>query len=208
MKKTFLSIAVVAMSFFITSCDGGTNLGNENQNSKDVLQDNETSSVVTENMGLKKVNETYSILIPNEFSITTLLNYDASLQYNDLDEEKYFIVIDEGKQEFIDVMIEGGNYDKDLSVVDNFSGIQISGFASGMKISSQTDVKKTIINGMDARIFSFDAEVEGIPFPISYFTAYVVGEETIYTLMGWTLESSKKQYENQVKSIIHSIKEI
>ena len=208
MKKTFLSIAIIGMSFAMTSCGGNAESLKELQETLDELKDIEVEDVATVNMDLKEVNNQYSIRIPHDFSITTSLNADASLQYNNLSAEKYFIVIDEDKQEFVDAMLEGEIYNEDLSVADNFADIQISGFASGMTITSQSDVEKATINGMDARIFSFDAEVPGISFPISYFTAYIVGEDRIYTLMGWTLESSKDEYKIQVKEIIHSIKEM
>ncbi len=208
MKKTFLSLTILGLAIALTSCGGNSESLREIQETLNELKQVEVENVATEEMDLKKVNNTYSIRIPSSFSITTSLNQDASFQYNNLAEEKYFIVIDEGKQEFIDAMVEGDIYNEELSVADNFADIQISGFAAGMTITSQTDVEKRKINGMDARVFSFDAEVQGISFPISYFTAYVVGKERIYTLMGWTLESSKDQYKHQVKGIIHSIKEL
>ncbi len=208
MKKTFLSIAIIGMSFAMTSCGGNAESLKEFQETLNELKEIEVEDIATVNMDLKEVNDQYAIRIPHDFSITTSLNEDASLQYNNLSSEKYFIVIDEDKQEFIDAMLESEIYNEDMSVADNFSDIQISGFGSGMTITSQSEVEKTTINGMDARIFSFDAEVPGITIPISYFTAYVVGEDRIYTLMGWTLESAKDQYKIQVKEIIHSIKEL
>ncbi len=205
MKKNLLLIGVVASTLMFTSCGGSSDSLKE---ALDDLKEIEVGDVVYENMEEKKVNDTYSIQIPSDFSITTTLNKDASLQYNNLAQERYFIVIDESKQDFVDAMIEGDIYNEELSVVDNFAEVQISGFSSNLKITSQSEVEKAKINGMDARIFSFDAEVQGISVPISYFTAYVVGQEQIYTLMGWTLVSSKDQYKGQVNKIIHSIKEL
>ncbi len=209
MKNYLLFITVVALMLSLVGCDNNTEALKDLQNTLEEMKEEEVfSDLSVSNMDEKKVNDQYSILIPSNFSISNTLNPDASLQYNNLAQEKYFIVIDESKQDFIDVMMEGGLYDENVALVDNFAGLQISGFDGGMKITSQTSVLEERINGMDARLFSFDAEVPGISVPISYFTAFLVGQERIYTLMGWTLESDKEKYQSEVNTIIRSIKEI
>jgi len=156
----------------------------------------------------KTVNDQYSVNIPEDLTVTTSLNDVASLQYNNIYSEKYVIVIDEDKQSFIDILKSLNAFDPSKELIDEYADIQISGFGENLSISNQSKVMKTKINGMDARLFAFDATIDGVVDPISYWTGYYVGEDNLYTIMAWTLKSMKNDYEKEANGILQSLKEI
>ena len=156
----------------------------------------------------KEVNEMYSIEIPSDLTMTTSLNDDASLQYNNVYSEKYVIVIDEDKAFFEDALHEADLYNDDLSMAGNFAEIQLSSFSEGVTITNQSDVVKTKVNGLDAHLYAFDARVDGIDFDISYWVGYIVGKERLYTVMAWTLKSEKSSYEREANAILKSLEEL
>jgi len=154
------------------------------------------------------VNGLYSMDIPAVLNATKTLNDDASLQYNNLYEEKYIIVIDEDKQEFVDVFISLEEYDESISVVDNYANVQIAFVDESVEITEELKLKSMKINGMAARLKVMNGLISGLDEEISYWLCYVEGKETLYTVMAWTLKSRKSSFEKEALKMIKSIKEL
>ncbi|MFT5778789.1 MAG: hypothetical protein ACI837_001745 [Crocinitomicaceae bacterium] len=155
-----------------------------------------------------QVNSLYEIVVPSFMESSTTLNEEASLQYNNLDKEKYVIVIDEDKQEFIDVFKELELYDDKKSIIDNYAIQQAEFMSGGSDIKFKTKMEKMKFNGLTARGINFDANVQGVDETVSYFFGFAEGEETLYMIMAWTLESVKSTYEKEAEEIIKSFKEL
>tara|TARA_R110002072_G_scaffold20688_3_gene74843 strand:- start:16038 stop:16661 length:624 start_codon:yes stop_codon:yes gene_type:complete len=202
---TLLLVSSAVLALF--SCNSNSNSDVDND-ILDNLKNIEETDLNVSNTVKKEVGDLYSVEIPSDLTITTSLNDDASLQYNNTYAEKYVIVIDESKQDFIDVLKSLGVYDEDKSLADELADIQITSFGENLTISSQSKVIETKINGMDTRLFAFDGLVPSIEQGISYWTGYYVGEENLYTIMAWTLESSKGNFEAEANAILQSIEEL
>lgn len=169
---------------------------------------NVKESAGDELMETKVVEDRYSMDVLKSMVSTTQLNEDASLQYNNLYQEKYLIVIDEDKQEFIDALTSFEEYDESASVIDNYARIQLYYLQQASSVKHESDLKKEKINGMEARLKAIDAEIAGVPEAISYWLGYVEGNEALYTVMVWTLENRKKDYEIDAHKMIRSLKEL
>ncbi|MBL1280694.1 MAG: hypothetical protein COA33_010495 [Fluviicola sp.] len=206
MKKITISLLSIAV-LTLLGCSSNSN-ADLTKDLAAAMQDLQEEIDDVSNTVTKEVGGLYSIDIPADLTITTSLNDDASLQYNNTYAEKYVIVIDEDKQNFIDVLKSLGAYDKDKSLADELADIQISSFGENMTISSQSKVIETEINGMDVRLFAFDGYAPSIDQGISYWTGYFVGEENLYTVMIWTLESSKSVYEDEANAMLQSLTEL
>lgn len=154
------------------------------------------------------VNGLYSIDIPAVLNATKTLNDDASLQYNNLYTEKYIIVIDEDKQEFVDVFISLDEYDESISVVDNYANVQLAFMAESVEFTDGFELESLKINGMDARLKPINGLISGLDEQISYWFCYVEGKETLYTVMAWTLKSRKRSFEKEALKMIKSLKEL
>ena len=207
MKKIQSSLCVVGIALAFCSCNQHPDPV-ATQEIKDVLEEIENLDNVTlDDLSIKTVGDQYSISIPEDLTVTTSLNDAASLQYNNIYSEKYIIVIDEDKQSFIDILKSLDAFGSSKELIDEYADIQISSFGENLTISNQSKVIKTNINGMDARLFAFDATIEGVAEPISYWTGYYVGKDNLYTIMAWTLKSLKNDYEKEANLILKSLKE-
>ncbi|WP_108422989.1 hypothetical protein [Flagellimonas amoyensis] len=178
MKKMAL-LLFVSLSF--TSC-----IDFKTKKSNPELQPEDFSTVVVDNR--------YQIDIPRFMKSTTGLNDEASLQYQNLFKEAYTIIIDEPKDEFMDLFKELDSYDENLSLIENYRDIQVQLFNERMRVNTQTSPRSLKINGLDAEQVEMDAHVDGVDEEISYFLTFVEGPVNVYMLMAWTLKSKKEEH--------------
>lgn len=136
------------------------------------------------------------------------LNEDASLEYANIYKEKYIIVIDEDKNDFVDVYKEIGEYDDSKSVIENYEYVQSNFMAESGVITYESDVTEKKVNGMPSRQLQIDAMVEGVDDAVSYWLGYVEGKDNLYTIMAWTLKDSKEDFESEAEEMINSLKEL
>jgi len=202
MKKRTLILRSLAALVLVTACTAPP---------EDFDLDRyKAEAITTEDVAVetREVNDLYSMDIPTILSSTTALNDDASLQYNNLYKEKYIIVIDENKKEFVDMFNSIGEYDQSISVVDNYANVQLAFMDESLTVSEESSLKSMKINGMDARVKAMDGTILGVAEEISYWLGYVEGEETMYTIMTWTLKSKKSSFEREANDMINSLKEL
>ncbi len=161
-------------------------------------ESNETKEIVIKNQ--------YSIDLPEFLSVAYDLNDEASLQYQNLYKEFYVIVIDETKQEAYDVInmeeLEGA-YTADFQ---GYCDLITDGMLLDLEVNKQSNVLDTNINTLNAKIINYDAVFEGTG--IYYSIAYIKGANSFYQVMIWTLSDSKEKYEEKMKKILASFKEI
>lgn len=155
-----------------------------------------------------EVEGLYSMVMSGFMYSTNDLNDIASLQYNNISQENYIIVINEGKQEFIDAFKESGEFDDSMPLVDYFASIQIDSFSENASIYSETEFKDMTFHGMPAKFKKVTATVPNIDQKIVYWFAYVEGKDNLYTMMAWALESGEKEYDEHVMKMFKSIKEL
>ncbi len=152
------------------------------------------------------INDEYSIDIPSYMTKTTLLNDDASLQFQNVIKETYVIVIDESKQEFIDALVEADMYDSARSILMNYADTQLGFTTSAMDVIAQKALTKLKIHGLSAAKTELDGAVEGIKVPISYFVTFIEGEEKLYMVMAWTLQERKERFNATFEKIARTFK--
>lgn len=197
------NVIYLAMFGLITaSCSSSVDSDSENSLMEAIQSIAETKYNTIE------VGGEYSLDVPDFMKSTSALNDEASLQYNNLFKEKYVIVIDEDKQEFIDVFKELGEYDESKSVIDNYADLQISYFREAGGVIRESKVVSKKINEMEGRQIAIDANVQGVDESISYWLGYVEGKDKMYSLMAWTLESRKDDFEKEANLMIRSLKEL
>jgi len=156
---------------------------------------------------LVKVKNQYSVELPSFLIISSELNDDASLQYQNLYKEFYVIVIDETKQELIDVITENGLDTSTFKVdFDMFTSFVKEDFIYSIEIDEIPELKDTTINNLNAKLLELDGSFDGIE--IFYDIAYVEGKDSYYQIMVWTLGENKEDYKAKMNKIIASFKEI
>lgn len=157
-----------------------------------------------ENFNQIEINNEYQVSLPKYMRKTSELNDDASLQYQNVFKEAYVIVIDEPKEEFVDVFKELDQYSDKYSLVENYRDVQLQLFAESMNIENETTPVSMEINGLDAEMLEIDGKVQGIEDKITYFLTFIEGDEKVYMIMAWTMLNRKDTYRADFENITKS----
>ncbi len=200
MRKIFIpAVAIIALaSFTISGCS-----------SKPKTDEDRTTMQADESFQEVKINGLYSMKLPEYMTAGDDLNDEASLQYQNIYKEVYVIVIDEPKQDFIDVFMELGDYDSTKSACDNYADAQMESIEGNMEtVTSKSTMRKTKLNGNDARVVDVTGTQAGITDAMGFTVAFVEGKENLYMIMTWTFEKSKDKYQDDMDMMINSFKEL
>ncbi|MDI1254975.1 MAG: hypothetical protein PSV16_02655 [Flavobacterium sp.] len=149
------------------------------------------------------VKDKFAIELPADMVKAENLNKESSLQYQNLANEFYVIVIDETKKSF-EVLLK----EKTIATPD------LDGYVSVMKRNLERTVSypkfsaidNSKINGLKARQFSVTGVVDD--FSVYYEFAYIEGKSNYYQIAIWTEKSAKEAAQDKMKRIINSFKEI
>lgn len=156
-----------------------------------------------------KINDLYSMSLPDYLTKGYELNSEASLQYQNEAKEVYVIVIDESKQEFIEVFQSIGEYDSTKSAVDNYAEAQMESIEENMsEVTSKSTMRKADLAGCPARICDVSGTQDGITDAMGFTVAFIEGKETLYMVMTWTFEKTKSEYQDDMNEMINSFKEL
>lgn len=162
------------------------------------------------NTKMISVNKRYTISIPADMSESSELNDDASLQYEDMWEDFYVIVIDESKQEMQQALEMFDMTDGFENNLDNYSDIVMDGFL--MEMDEQIEhIVDTTINNMSAKVAKLTMSTVGDNFEdieVHYAMSVVGGQEHYYQVMVWTLAENEIKYSQKIDNILYSLKEI
>lgn len=195
MRNIKLSVALVAAisAFIFSSCT--SILGPEQLN-----LDTDYQELI--------VNDSFSIKIPNYMEVSTDLNADASLQYQNALKETYMVIIDENKSTFSVLMSFFSNTDSTLSILENYANVQSSSLKEGIVISDSTEISSIKINGTNAYQIELEGEVEGVSVPIYYIVTFLESNEKLFMSMQWTLQSRKEKYRGTFLQTINTFKSL
>lgn len=162
-------------------------------------QQGDTEKLVT-------IENKYSISIPSFLVKGSNLNEDASLQYLHTWKEFYVIVIDESKSEMQKAIVENDLTERYSNDIKGYSDLLLDGFEQSISISHKSDIVDTLINNMPARLLTINGRAEGID--AFYSLAFIQGKERYYQILAWSLSSKKYEYEDRMRKIMYSFKEL
>lgn len=166
---------------------------------------NQPENLGKEDFTLVKVPNKYSIQVPKYMVRAPELNQYASLQYQDKSKGTYLIILDEdstAKKVISKAMALSGG-----SVLQYYRKQKMNQLETDLKISKQHSNQLLKINGMEAELVNIDAKVKGVKTDVAYFLTFVEGKKSLYMLMGWTMASQRKKYQNTFEQIAKSFKE-
>lgn len=152
------------------------------------------------------IEDRYTMNIPALLERTTDLNEDASLQYQNIFQELYIIVIDESVEEFKLALVENGLdslYSFDLQ---GYSDLLMMGINMELGQFEGNDFEERTINGLSARVLQMDAAYDGMD--IHYQFAYVKGADHYYQVMTWCTAEAKEKHSQLMEDMINSFREI
>lgn len=134
-----------------------------------------------------KIDTLYALAVPKYMKKLKSLNDDASLQYGNMFKEAYIIVIDEKKQDFIDVFKEFEEYDEGKTPLENYSENQIKKIKETIDDFEIKSTNTKNINGKKVKQFILSGKVDDIN--VSYLMTFVDGNEYVFMIMSWTLKN-------------------
>jgi hypothetical protein len=144
----------------------------------------------------------FSLEIPASLSEAKDLNDDADLQYDNLFDELYVIVIEEDKK---DLKTQLGS---DFEYPDTIEGY-CELLKMNMEVLDKLDFSKMPtrqINGMKAKTFAVETKVDNID--IYYEFGYFESKNKYYQVMTWTLLDKKTEHSSKMQKMINSFKEL
>lgn len=152
----------------------------------------------------QKVNRLYSIDIPSYLNKTDDLNDEASLQYQNEDEELYIIILDENKKEFMEAVNEllEDETISDEEILDVYAYLQFTTFATDEDYDSSLEYLE--INGLNARELDVIDYMED--YTVFYKMACYEGKDNLYFLVSWTTSDNKDRLNPDLQNIINSFK--
>ncbi|MFD2585299.1 hypothetical protein ACFSQJ_00045 [Croceitalea marina] len=191
MKKILKSIFALILLLQVFSCiDFSDNI------KKEKLNDDSFKAIT--------INEEYEVKLPKYMKEAQNLNDEASLQYQNIFKETYFVVIDEPKEEFKEVFLDIGEYDESLPLIKNYKNAQLEFFKESLTTYEFINESSKKINGKDAEVVAFDGKVQGVIYDISYLFTFVEGDDKAYMLMAWTLKNKRDKYQETFEYISDS----
>ena len=146
-----------------------------------------------------KVNNSYSVLIPDYLQPCTDLHKDASLQYQNTEKEVYAIVIEEKK-------ITMQDYNLDYDIDTYFKNIVSQGFEDNIKDGKVSIPGRETINGNKALIADVSGKVE--QKEVYYKMALIESPYEFYQMLIWTKAENKDKTEADMIKMIESFKEL
>ena len=198
MKKAIYICSLLALSLTLNSC-----FSTSGESTLDKL------IAPTVKYDVVKIQDLYSMRIPTFMTVTTQLQEDASLQYNNPFKEKYIIVLNEEREETMSFMNDYGVYDESKSQLENYVDMRLGYLIeSGISVTNQTELKSKMINGRKAYSTVIDANVPDIDQDITYFFTYLEGKDHFYMISSWTLYDRKDGYKEEVETMVKSFKEL
>ncbi len=150
-----------------------------------------------------KIKNQYSLDIPTSMSLATNLNKDASLQYQNVFDDLYLMVIDEPKQITNTFIKDNTDFTPNL---DGYSQLIKSGLQTSVTNPIFSQIERKQINGLKSNLISLSGKVEN--YDIYYEFAHVEGKNHYYQVFVWTSLEKKDKLSAKMKKIINSFKEI
>lgn len=146
-----------------------------------------------------KVNNRYSVDIPDYLQACTDLHKDASLQYQNTEKDIYAIVIDEKK-------ITMQDYNLDYDIDTYYKNIASQPFAESIKDGKISIPGRQEINGNKALVAEITGKID--QNEVYYRLAVIESKYEFYQVLVWTRAENKETYQGDMIHLIESFKEL
>ncbi len=151
-----------------------------------------------------KVEGAYLISLPEQMKPTTGLNAEASLQYQDITQEIYLIVLEESKTELDSLLANQKRENQESSTLSIYGALQLERLGRAMKVKKKVGPKKLTIHRLNAELFEIVGEIPNLKEDLYYSLTFIEGAGKVYTVMSWTLDSQKDEYTSTFEHIAKS----
>ena len=152
------------------------------------------------------INKEYTLELPSYMSNNDTLIEGASVQYADLNQNIFCVVIDEPKEEIKESFQSANQWDTTLSYARNYYKYQ-SLFLSQVYSFSQVYYDTTIIFNNKPSIH-FKAESKNESGLTHYQFSFIEGKEDLLMVISWADDKSKDVFRKDFTDILGRLKKI
>lgn len=146
--------------------------------------------------------------VPDNMTESSDLNDDASLQYENISDEMYVVVINEDKEMLIDLFTEIDGWDESATALENYADLQSEGMEMSLDLKDKSGPNDKKVNGMPAKVYEYSGYAPDIPYEIYYYIVYVEGDRELYMVSAWCLSEDKDTHRDTFVKMIESLKEL
>jgi len=156
----------------------------------------------------------YKIAVPDYMKEVSSLNDEASMQYANLFREVYFIVINEDKKVFLDVLKEIDYYEEYVSPLKQFSSSMLELYRESGVFGEMASLERKMFFAGDSpgEMLFFETKLfddaTGDTYDIFYVLAFIAGEKDFYQVMAWTSVEKAKKYRKTLEDLVFSFIEL
>ena len=152
-------------------------------------------------------NDKFKVQIPGNMTPANNLNKEASMIYAHMRQEIYIMVIEDTFEEIKTAIIENDLEDEYSLGFDLFCELVSNEEEDTFLVIDDRDkLKKTTINGLNARFFEDSRKINGVN--IFYKIALIEGKDTYYQVIAWTVASRKDRHNTTLENMIYSFEEL
>lgn len=153
-----------------------------------------------------RIKKQYSVDIPSMLVQSQTLHEEASLQYQNLLQELYVLVLDEPKNEIHQMINEEESLSNFTPDFEGYVKLITENMELRVRLNNVSELKDMKINGLKAKIQTFESDIEGLT--AYYKVGFIEGKKNYYQVMTWTLKSKQDIHEDKMTQMIQSFKEL
>ena len=194
MKKPNIASYLILALFTLVCCKDGKNV--------------EAKAISMQTFKEITIADEFRISVPEAMFPTTGLNNEASLQFQNADLELYLILLEESKKELESVWSKSASESKDLPMILQYGQMQLERLGESIHIKNRVGPKNLTVNKLAASRLEISGSVPNLSEDLFYLLTFIEGDEKIYTIMSWTLDTNREDYHNTFKHISNSFETI
>ncbi len=151
-------------------------------------------------MVTKNAGDLFTVDVPEYMEELDLGNPYANIQYGNMVDEHYLVILREAKSDFL---FSGFHID-----VDYYAELQLEAFIESVDDPVITELETKTINGLATKNFEIDGILPENNLPIYYNFTFYESETAVYSLTTWTLAERERVHKENMYKIVNSLKEL
>jgi len=165
-------------------------------------------SVDTSNYKTETLEDGFQISIPKKMKKASQLNSEASMQFENNNDNTYLVILQEDRSDFLMAYGEAGFLDNSMSDIENYRKLQVDHFVKRLTLLEQGEPDTVKINGKNAEQIEFTCQVPTANSNIFYVMTFVEGEDDLYMIISWTLSLLEDEHKDTFYAMADSFKEL
>lgn len=192
-KKLFIYPSFVFFCFLV-SC------GNSEEKKR--------TSIDTSEYKTETIENNFQISIPKKMKKASQLNPEASMQFENNNDNTFLVILQEDRSDFLKAYGEAGFLDNTMSDIENYRKLQVDYFVKRLTLLEEGEPDAVKINGNNAAQIEFTCQVPTANSNIFYVMTFIEGEDDLYMIISWTISLLEDDHKDTFYAMADSFKEL